>query len=94
VLFNIQGAIGTEVHALATQITLERRFLIWMGEHHVLGANFDALQATDAVITVNVVGPLLILEYALYRADLRTLSALRAGPHLEHSWIGELGING
>jgi len=65
-----------------------------MGENHPLRASIDTGHAGYALLGIDVVGPLFVLEDAIHRADLGAFPTLGAGTHLESPWIGKMGDYG
>jgi hypothetical protein len=86
----------TDWHTLAAEVAFPGGLVVRMGEDDIFGADLDALEAVEAqaVLLGDVVGTALILKNAINRADLGTVTALGAGPHLEHAGLREVGFDG
>jgi len=81
-------------HALAAADALEWGLAVGMDEDDLLRAGFHAGHAGDALLRVNVVHALLVNRDRVDRADFGAGAALGAGAHLEHTGVGETGIDG
>jgi len=60
-----------------------------MGEEHLFGTDIHTLQTASALLPIDVIRTLLILKNALLWTDLRALTSLRTGSHLEDTRVWE-----
>jgi len=71
------------VHTFPAQVAFEGSLIVRMREDHILGTDIHALQTTDALLPIYVIGTFLVLKNAVHRAYICTLTTLRTGSHLE-----------